>query len=67
MTTAVDVHDFVAVKRSSIACHSSQISDTSFFLSMSDEEFAAMMGTEWFIRVGAPAGIHESELAGLQT
>jgi hypothetical protein len=33
--------------------HASQISETSFFLSMPPEAFAAVWGTEWFIRVGA--------------
>jgi LmbE family N-acetylglucosaminyl deacetylase len=64
ITTAVDVSAYVAVKRASIRCHASQITDTSFFSQMPDEQFAAAFGTEWFIRVGAPKGIHESWLFG---
>jgi LmbE family N-acetylglucosaminyl deacetylase len=65
LTTAVDVTAFVDQKRRSFACHDSQASDVSFFLDMPQEAFAMMAGVEWFIRAGAPAGIHESELAGL--
>jgi LmbE family N-acetylglucosaminyl deacetylase len=66
LTTAVDVSAFLPHKRASIACHASQISDTSFFLELDDMSFAAMASIEWFIRRGAPAGIHESELAGME-
>jgi hypothetical protein len=30
-------------------CHASQLSDSSFFLSMDDERFAHQFGFEWFI------------------
>ena len=59
------VSAYVLQKRESISAHTSQISDSSFFLKMPDEVFALMFGTEWFIRKGAPAGIHEDWLAGL--
>ncbi len=49
LTLAVDVTDHVAAKREGMRCHRSQISDTSFFLEMSDEVFALAFGTEWFI------------------
>jgi LmbE family N-acetylglucosaminyl deacetylase len=65
LTTAVDVTAFIAAKRSSMACHRSQISDSSFFLQMPEEAFAAAFGTEWFIRVGSAPGISEDWLAGL--
>jgi LmbE family N-acetylglucosaminyl deacetylase len=65
LTTAVDVTGFSELKRASVACHASQVTDTAMFLSMSPEVFASMFGTEWFIHKGAPPGIHESELAGL--
>jgi hypothetical protein len=35
-----------------IACHRSQITDTSFFLNMTDEIFELAFGTEWFIKHG---------------
>ncbi len=66
LTTAVDVSAFVAHKRQSFACHASQAGDVAFFLEMPGEAFAMMTGVEWFIRRGAPPGIHESELAGLE-
>lgn len=65
LTTAIDVTQYIGRKREAIAAHRSQISDTSFFLQMPAEAFAMAFGTEWFIRKGAPAGIHESSLAGL--
>jgi LmbE family N-acetylglucosaminyl deacetylase len=62
LTTAVDVTAYTGQKRASIACHGSQVSDASFFLQMPAEQFAAAFGTEWYTRVGAPAGVHESWL-----
>ena len=66
LTTAVDVTGFLGAKRAALRAHASQISDTSFFLTMPDEVFATAFGTEWFIRRGAPGGIHESDLAELR-
>lgn len=65
LTTAIDVAEFLEAKRASIACHASQVSDTSFFLKLPPAAFAAAFSTEWFVRRGAPAGIHEHGLAGL--
>jgi LmbE family N-acetylglucosaminyl deacetylase len=53
ITTAVDVRRFLDLKRRAMEAHGSQISETSFFLSMPPEAFAAVWGTEWYIRVGA--------------
>ena len=49
LTLRVDVSDRAATKRAAMACHRSQISDSSFFLEMSDDVFALAFGTEWFI------------------
>ena len=66
ITTAIDVRDFVGVKKDAMRAHASQITDESFFLKMPDEMFAEGFGTEWFILRGAPKGIHEYDLfAGL--
>jgi LmbE family N-acetylglucosaminyl deacetylase len=62
ITTAVDVREFIAVKRASMAAHASQMSDASFLLGMPDDAFLAAFGTEWYIRRGAPPGITEHEL-----
>jgi LmbE family N-acetylglucosaminyl deacetylase len=51
ITTAVDVSDFVTAKRQAMKAHASQISDTSFFLTLPDAAFAAVWGREWYIRV----------------
>jgi len=66
ITTTVDVRDFVTQKRASMAAHASQISETSFFLAMPDEQFEQAFGHEWFIRRGAPEGHRDDDLfAGL--
>lgn len=55
ITHAVDVSDYIALKRESIRCHASQITDSGFFARMPDEAFAMAFGTEWFI---APEADH---------
>ena len=62
ITMAVDVTQFVAQKRESMACHASQITDGSFFLQMPPEIFALAFGTEWFIEPGQPGGAREGWL-----
>ena len=57
LTHAVDVTAYLHHKRASMRSHRSQITDTSFFLEMPDEAFAAAFGTEWFIKVGAEPGV----------
>jgi LmbE family N-acetylglucosaminyl deacetylase len=49
ITLAVDVMAWVGQKRRSIECHRSQIDDTGFFASFTDEQFARAFGTEWFV------------------
>ena len=66
ITTTVDVRDFIAAKRASMAVHASQIPEDSFFLQMPDEAFAATFGWEWFIRHGVPEDHRDDDLfAGL--
>lgn len=66
LTAAVDVSAYLDHKRKAMRAHASQISEQSFFLAMPEPAFAHAFGTEWFIRVGQPAGITESDLmAGL--
>ncbi len=62
ITHEVDVAAWVARKRASIACHSSQVGDASFFMSMDENTFAIAFGTEWFIKKGAPAGMRQGWL-----
>ncbi len=56
ITLAVDVTGYIANKRASIRAHTSQITDTSFFLQMPDDVFAMSFGTEWFIEHGVTPG-----------
>jgi LmbE family N-acetylglucosaminyl deacetylase len=62
ITLAVDVSAYVDQKRQSIMSHASQATDTGMFLSMSPDVFRLAFGTEWFIKPGAPAGLHEGWL-----
>ena len=57
LTLAVDVSDYLKAKRESIRAHRSQVTDTSFFLTMPDEAFDMGFGTEWFILKGAEPGL----------
>jgi LmbE family N-acetylglucosaminyl deacetylase len=61
LTTRVDVEAFLDVKRASMRAHASQISETSFFLALSDEAFRRAFGTEWFIHRGVPRPVDELE------
>ena len=56
ITLAVDVSGYIANKRASIRAHTSQITDTSFFLQMPDDVFTMSFGTEWFIEKGVTTG-----------
>jgi LmbE family N-acetylglucosaminyl deacetylase len=58
----VDVSAYVGAKRAAIACHASQVTDTSLFLAMPDEIFARAFGTEWFIEPGAEPGLRRGWL-----
>jgi len=49
ITLRVDASDQIATKRASMRCHRSQITDSSFFLEMPDDQFAEVFGSEWFI------------------
>jgi LmbE family N-acetylglucosaminyl deacetylase len=57
LSLGVDVVDYVAQKRASIAAHGSQVSDSSFFLQMPAEMFAAAFGREWFIEHDREPGL----------
>jgi len=54
LTTEVDVHRWLEQKRRAMRAHASQISETSFFLSMPDDMFAKVWGREWYIRIRPP-------------
>ena len=66
ITAEVDVSAYARAKRAAMRAHASQISEESFFLSLPDEAFAAVFGTEWAIRVGDGPGVTTTDLmAGL--
>jgi LmbE family N-acetylglucosaminyl deacetylase len=63
ITTRVDVREFLDKKKDAMRAHASQITETSFFLSMPDFAFEATWGTEWYIlRGGVPDGTEESDI-----
>lgn len=62
ITHAVDVTPYLSQKRESMRCHASQLTDTSFFITMPDDIFAVAFGTEWFIKPGADHGLREGWL-----
>ena len=62
ITTEIDVTDFLEVKRASMRAHASQISESSFFLSMPDEFFGRAFGQEWYIRRGPRPKERETSL-----
>jgi LmbE family N-acetylglucosaminyl deacetylase len=66
LTTRVDVRPQLPAKLAAMRAHASQISEKSFFLALPPRAAEVVWGNEWFIRVGAPAGIHEDDImAGL--
>ena len=54
ITHAIDVTEHLGAKRSAMASHRSQIAPDSWFLTMTDDQYALAFGTEWFIRIGRP-------------
>lgn len=62
ITTTIDIREYVSKKREAMRAHASQIADTSFFLSMSDEAFEQGFGFEWFIRHGVPEHHRDDDL-----
>jgi len=62
LTTRVDVRPYLDRKRDSMVAHASQIAESSFFLAMPPEAFAAWFGTEWYVHRGAPPGVSEDDL-----
>lgn len=62
ITHHIDVSAHLGAKRRAILAHASQATDTSFAGEMPDESFAKAFGTEWFIRVGAPAPTRRTSL-----
>ncbi len=62
ITHHIDVSKHVDAKRRAIAAHASQFNDTGFATQLSEESFLRAFGTEWFIRVGAPAPARHASL-----
>lgn len=56
LTMRVDVSGFTDFKRRALIAHSSQVSDSSFFLQMPADAFRQAFGTEWLIEHGQPPG-----------
>jgi len=50
ITTAVDVTEVLDRKRAAMEAHASQIGPNSWFLSMSEDAFREVFGSEWYVR-----------------
>jgi LmbE family N-acetylglucosaminyl deacetylase len=61
LTTVLDVRPWLTQKREAMRAHASQIAETSFFLSMPDEVFETVWGSEWYIRRGVPTPVAKFE------
>jgi LmbE family N-acetylglucosaminyl deacetylase len=59
ITAVVDVTAYLDKKRAAMAVHASQIPESSFFLSLPADAFAAAFGHEWFILRG---GTHDGKV-----
>jgi len=59
VSTTVDVTGVIALKRSAMAAHTSQLPPTADVMTMNDETFTAVYGYEWYVRRG-PEGIIDS-------
>lgn len=59
ITTRVDVNEVIAQKRAAMAAHASQISENSWFLSLPEDIFPLMFGTEWYVQRKAPAPLSD--------
>ena len=59
VTTTIDVSGVLDRKRSAMACHGSQIPETTSAFQLGLEQFAAVYGWEWFVRRGPPGVIDQ--------
>jgi LmbE family N-acetylglucosaminyl deacetylase len=57
ITTAVDVGEFIEVKRRALAVHASQIGPDSWFLRLPEDLMRDVFGTEWYVRHGSAAPV----------
>jgi LmbE family N-acetylglucosaminyl deacetylase len=68
VTTRVDVRPWLAVKRAAMAAHASQIGPDSFFLALTEADFARVFGLESYIdRVATDVGAGPLEAALAET
>jgi LmbE family N-acetylglucosaminyl deacetylase len=62
ITTTIDVRQQLERKRAAIAAHSSQIPETAAAFQLGMEQFSAVYGWEWFVRVGGPGVLDDLAL-----
>ena len=61
----VDVTEHLEKKRAALRAHRTQVSEQSFFLGMSDQQFRVMFGQEWFAVPGGSPSTEPQQLAML--
>lgn len=59
ITLMVDVREWAMTKRESVKCHASQVTDSSFFMSMPMDQFVDAFGWEWYIKPGDSSPMRE--------
>jgi LmbE family N-acetylglucosaminyl deacetylase len=59
VSTTVDVRAVLPVKRLAMADHGSQIPETTSAMLLPEHHFAAVYGTEWFVRLGPPGPLDD--------
>jgi LmbE family N-acetylglucosaminyl deacetylase len=64
INTEVDVKPWLDAKRQALFAHASQVSETSWFATMSEDAFERGFGQEWFILRDRPAGWTGTDLLG---
>ncbi len=62
ISLGVDVSAHLVTKRAAVACHRSQVSDTTGILSIPDAAFAFIFGTEWYIDPADPAPLRMGDI-----
>jgi LmbE family N-acetylglucosaminyl deacetylase len=55
----VDVRPALAIKRSAMAAHASQIPESTSALQLPEDRFADVYGWEWYVRTGPPGPLDE--------
>jgi LmbE family N-acetylglucosaminyl deacetylase len=62
ITTKIDIRPWAPLKKAALAIHRTQIPSDFFYLSIPDDSFRDVVGTEFFMRVAPPGDEREDDL-----